>query len=654
MPSGLPSVAQIGFAPLVETAGNGRRTANRCQTELFGKKYRLDDRKGLLAYINALDAQIARSKKEEAAGKAHQKDPVHCKEPRDYIDKKLRHAMEATRAAALELSTASPEARAGLLQDLWTMAGAIRASFMRVLPDNMDVLEAIFKQGAIRHPPVGLGRDGIATNLSGSGPDPSLIDPILPSSYWTRPADIAHLDLYYGFGRTSLPDFDNVVCTYRRSKQSRGVHAGFDVKCKEYGNVKLKFGEEFSEPVASRLFWALGFNTVPADCAPTVKVKWDRRIFTEFNTRQYESVSVRFFGIPVYISPLQHYIDPLQPVSEVIMRDEQGKEISVTPNPTWKEFKKKLYKNPNGRPETVKDNFNDAFADRIETLVYKNVNVRLKDDEGDDDDEDADDKAIFLGNWDWNGEGNPGIRENRAFAFVSAWLNQFDSWAQNNKLYMLEKDGKRTFKHVVSDLGGCLGPAGDATEMFPEMPNEFPWAFTRPARPGETAIPLDGSFHNIRGNEAFKRADIYDAKWIARYLAQITGKQILEALVASRMPSAEVRLYYDKLVQRRNKALADVGLDYPPIPPMDASKTFDYDPRKDGLISIVTSRQETVTAPDDDYVVVKGRLYRRADVRAGKAAGETAKTEKGSRKIGNGGDLLCNSRDGKSCIVSSR
>ncbi|HLK60497.1 MAG TPA: hypothetical protein VKU00_28305 [Chthonomonadaceae bacterium] len=625
--SSLILATRVGVVLRADPAPKENRAADSYQTELFGKKYRLDQSKDLAAYIAALDTEIARSKREEPLGEAHEKDPLRHPAPKNYIDKKTCHAMEATRAVAVELSTADGTARVQLLNDLYLMAGAVRGAFMRVLPGDMEAFAAMSKEKELRHPLVGLGKDGIATNLSRSDPDPSKADPILPSTYWNRPTDIAQLDLYYGFGRTSLPNFEDVVCTYRHSKQTYGVHAGFDVKCKPYGNVKLKFEKQFSQPFAHRIAWALGFNTTPVDCAPTVKVKWDPRIFTEFNTREDETLTVSLGGIlPVHKEHLQHYLDPLQYVSAVVMRDEQGKEVTVRPEPNWDAFKRKLYKNPHGKPETIKDNFNTAFADRIQYLIYKDVNVRLKDDLDDDDD------MTYLGHWDWNGEGNPGIRENRAFAFLAAWLNEFDANVSNNKLYMTEQGGKRTLKHYITDIGSCLGRADDATKMNSQSPNDLPWAFTHPARPNDTAIPLDDNFHPIIRNDAFKAADIYDARWIAPYMAQLTGKQILEALIASGMPSAEVRLYFNKLVQRRNKALTDLGFSYAPISPMDESETFDYDPHRDGLISVVTSQNRTVTAPDDDWVVVKGRVCARAEVKSNVSARRIAGAERDQQR----------------------
>src|SRR4051812_9470329 len=64
--------------------------------ELFGKRYRLDTRPGLEAYIRALDYEIERSKREEPLGQAHEKDPLHHRVPKRFVSKKLRHAMEET------------------------------------------------------------------------------------------------------------------------------------------------------------------------------------------------------------------------------------------------------------------------------------------------------------------------------------------------------------------------------------------------------------------------------------------------------------------------------------------------------------------------------------------------------------------------------
>ncbi len=116
-------------------------------------------------------------------------------------------------------------------------------------------------------------------------------------------------------------------------------------------------------------------------------------------------------------------------------------------------------------------------------------------------------------------------------------------------------------------------------------------------------------------------------------MAELSGKLILEALVASGFPSAKVRVFYNKLINRRNKALADLGLDYPPIMAMDSSEEFDYDPQKDAMIEIVTSRNETIAAPDIGWVVVKGRVHTRADVESRAAAKDIEKHQNRCKKI---------------------
>ena len=98
--------------------------------------------------------------------------------------------------------------------------------------------------------------------------------------------------------------------------------------------------------------------------------------------------------------------------------------------------------------------------------------------------------------------------------------------------------------------------------------------------------------------------------------------------MASGLPSAKVRLYFDKLVSRRNSALADIGITATPLKPLDQGREFDYDPRKDGSITIQTSKGEKVTAPDDDWIVLRGRAYTRTEVASGAADKDIAKHTK--------------------------
>src|SRR5262249_51189506 len=147
---------------------------------------------------------------------------------------------------------------------------------------------------------------------------------------WNKPLDIADRDLYYGFGRTELPSLEGQVCTYRRSKQGYGTHGGFKVSCEQYPKATLKFGKEHSQPFAHRIFWALGFNTFPFDYVPTARVKWDRRIFTEFNTRKDQCFSVTLLGFAaIHTERLQRYVDPFAHLCEVIMVNEQGQKVSL-------------------------------------------------------------------------------------------------------------------------------------------------------------------------------------------------------------------------------------------------------------------------------------------------------------------------------------
>src|SRR5258708_217950 len=92
-----PAPTAAGSAVHFDTALTAAESAVHYDTALFGKRYRLDDSRGLASYIAVLDREVARSKREQPLGDAHEKDPLHNKRPRSFVEKKLRKAMEKTR-----------------------------------------------------------------------------------------------------------------------------------------------------------------------------------------------------------------------------------------------------------------------------------------------------------------------------------------------------------------------------------------------------------------------------------------------------------------------------------------------------------------------------------------------------------------------------
>ena len=106
------------------------------------------------------------------------------------------------------------------------------------------------------------------------------------------------------------------ICTYSSPHKGNGAHPSFEVEW--HGSKwKVKFDEEQSSgPFASRIFWALGFPVDIYDFTPIVKVRWDKRILTKFNSRKLNSMQVKFAHIPIttlrankYYNPFNYIVD---------------------------------------------------------------------------------------------------------------------------------------------------------------------------------------------------------------------------------------------------------------------------------------------------------------------------------------------------------
>jgi hypothetical protein len=51
-----------------------------------------------------------------------------------------------------------------------------------------------------------------------------------------------------------------------------------------------------------------------------------------------------------------------------------------------------------------------------------------------------------------------------------------------------------------------------------------------------------------------------DARWMGRWIGQLSEEQIRQALAAAGFGAARVRVYTDKLISRRDQMIRDLGL----------------------------------------------------------------------------------------------
>src|SRR5262249_23304140 len=159
--------------------------------------------------------------------------------------------------------------------------------------------------------------------------------------------------------------------------------------------------------------------------------------------------------------------------------------------------------------------------------------------------------------WDFAQLDHPDRRELRGAGLLAAWLGWFDTRFDNTRLRIVHRGGEVELEHYFSDLGGALGQTAGLLYSRGELPNAFPWTFTRAPLwqgPHHLAIPLRiVGYRPVAATSSFAAMTLDDARWMARLIGQITEPQIVQALVASGYDSAATRLYTEKLISRRDR-----------------------------------------------------------------------------------------------------
>lgn len=435
-------------------------------------------------------------------------------------------------------------------------------------------------------------RARVANNVAKDASDLSLASPA-DSTFWVQPQSIGQLNLYYGFGRSELPQI-NAACKYKEAKKSYGTHGGFTVLCGDV-EYKIKFGNETkTEPFNSRVLWALGYNVTPIDYVSGVELFYDRKILTEYNSRKDLQVKVKSIaGFAYHKHNIQKTLDPFEDaIFSVILKT--GERLVAS------EAKKRLlgpdfFNREKSGPQKINDSdINVDFENQILKFVLQEGSIEAENE-----------KIQSLGPWSWNDFDHPDRRELRGFSVIAGWLNMFDVRTDNNRLRIVENEkGERRLKHFISDVGSGLGIAENVFRQRNAQFNKFPWVYMK-TRPEEVVTGPPGKGSNVRrqtpfapvdykpleGNEAFERAQASDAKWAAHFLARLSESQITDALVASGFTAAEARLVLEKLVSRRQNLIEVLGLksQYPQISSRQIRRELNYDPATDGDVIAISS-----------------------------------------------------------------
>jgi hypothetical protein len=516
----------------------------------------------------------------------------------------MRGVMVVSEFAHEALQASSVDQRAAKISDLNEVLDALLNNYRSPLPEKLGFLYALKFFSPEWRRNIGTGTTP-ARNLQWSVHDADISkrDP-LPSTYWERRTNIASEDLYVGFGREALPSFSQTICTYDGPKSGYGTTPGIEVDF-DGARYKIKFAEYTSEPFVARLFWALGFHVDETDYSPQILIRYDRRMFREFNL--HKSISIILggpFGIPMGSLQLQPVHDPFRNVVSAVFKD--GHSVSGS------ELKTQLLIDSSGKnPEEKVQNFRPEVEAQIDHLVMSVANVQPKDT-----------PAESIGAWSYEGLGHENLREVRGAGLLAAWAAFCDTRWENTRLRVAYKNGHAHLEHFFSDLGFGMGGGNGFSALQGENPNAFTWTFTHPAivrGRGQMTTPFRVQpYRTIVPTRAFHEMTLDDARWMARQIGQLTEEQIRAALIASGYNAAEVKLYQEKLVSRRDAMIRDLGLtgEIPLLRPHGIARKFDFDPQTDGAVAAMLPSQKQVFARESDEIIKGGQVVQRP----GKAA----------------------------------
>jgi hypothetical protein len=386
-----------------------------------------------------------------------------------------------------------------------------------------------------------------------------------PSTFWSDPGVIAAKDLYRGFDRGALPSIDTSDCTYAKPKTGWGAHPGFEVKCGD-AEVRFKLGNEiYGGPFNTRIFDALGYHTIPIDTAPALRVRYDRRVLSQYNSRRLLAMHVKLLFVRLFSHTITDVEDPFDRIDHAVLRDGSrlpGRELRAALLKDGRILK------DHPRPETLESNYRPEVEREITHLAWQPGTMAWESDD-----------LRPIGPWDYDQLDHADRREVRAVFVLGAWLDQFNMRWENTRLAYEKREDGWVLRHLFSDVGSGLGVARSLREGRNSDVDAMLWEVTE--RKADGRVRFSSYYPNVM-NDAFRALTAEDARWMLRKIGSLRERQILDALLATHMSAAEVRLALEKLLSKRRRMIEDFGLfgEFPEIARRAIDRQLDFDPRE--------------------------------------------------------------------------
>jgi hypothetical protein len=161
-------------------------------------------------------------------------------------------------------------------------------------------------------------------------------------------------------------------------------------------------------------------------------------------------------------------------------------------------------------------------------------------------------EMVRIGPWPSDDNGHASRREVRALALFGAWVGATALDALEGNELAVAGDTPRTgpIHHLHQDTGP---PAGRSAE---EQAGALPWhRFDPIPAPGPGASSSASLPSSLGGTLSYA-----DARWMARQIAQLTRRQLDDAVALGHWPPAAGRLFGEKLAHRRNELVVALDL----------------------------------------------------------------------------------------------